>query len=205
VRTFSLALMTVLAVGGVAEAQWWGGGYHSSTVEEGVQRGFADVVRSAGAANLMNSMASKNLEDARQKYIENRLQSTETFFEMRRINQEARNANRPRPLSMEQYVRLARMQAPDRLSVSQLDPLTGQVEWPSVLLIDAFKEDRETIERLFRERASGANTFPEIDDACQALVAKIRMNTSLFPQPNDFIRARNFAESLVHELRVGEG
>jgi hypothetical protein len=205
VRTNLLALITILAIGSVANAQWWGGGYHASTVEEGVQRGFADVVRSAGAANLMNSMATKNLEDARQKYIENRLQSTETFFEMRRVNREARDANRPRPLSMEQYVRLARMQAPDRLSVSQLDPLTGQITWPSVLMIDAFKEDREKIEGLFRERASGANTFPEIDEACQALVAKVRMSTSLFPQPNDFIRARNFAESLAHELRVAEG
>jgi hypothetical protein len=204
VRTNLLTLVTILAIGSVANAQW-GDGYHSSTVEEGVQRGFADVVRSAGAANLMNSMATKNLEDARQKYIENRLQSTETFFEMRRVNREARDANRPRPLSMEQYVRLARMQAPDRLSVSQLDPLTGQITWPSVLMIDAFKEDREMIERLFHERASGANTFPEIDDACQALVAKVRMNSRLFPQPNDFIRARNFAESLAHELRVAEG
>lgn len=203
-RTNLLALVTILAIGSVANAQW-GDGYHSSTVEEGVQRGFADVVRSAGAANLMNSMATRNLEEARQKYIENRLQSTETFFEMRRVNREARDANRPRPLSTEQYVRLARMQAPDRLSVSQLDPLTGQITWPSVMMIDAFKEDRETIERLFRERASGANTFPEIDDACQALVAKVRMNTRLFPQPNDFIRARSFAESLAHELRVAEG
>jgi hypothetical protein len=205
VRILSLALVFVLAIGGVTQAQWWGDGYHSSTVEEGVQRGFADVVRSAGAANLMNSMASKNFEDARQKYIENRLQSTETFFEMRRVNREARDANRPRPLSTEQYVRLARLQAPDRLSVSQLDPLTGQITWPSVLMIDAFQENRETIERLFRERAGGVNTFPEIDEACQALVAKVRMSTNLFPQPNDFIRARNFAESLAFELRVAEG
>ena len=114
----------------------YGGGYgygHASTEAEGVQRGFADVVRSAGAANLMNSAAAKNYEDARKKYIENRLQATETYFEMRRVNEESRDAKRPRPLSTEQYVRLARQQAPERLSVSQLDPLSGTIDWPAVL------------------------------------------------------------------------
>src|SRR4029453_17208717 len=97
---------------------------HASTEAEGIQRGFADVVRSAGAANLMNSEAAKNYEDARKKYIENRLQATETFFDMRRVNQQSRSPERPRPLSTEQYVRLARQQAPTRLSVSQFDPLS---------------------------------------------------------------------------------
>jgi len=185
-----------------------GGGYgysHGSTAAEGAQRGFADIVRSAGAANLMNSAAAKNYEDARKKYIENRLQATETFFEMRRVNQEARDAKRPRPLSTEQYVRLARMQAPERLSVSQLDPLSGTINWPAVLRDEKFKGDREAIEQLFRVRSRGiSSNSREIDTACQALLDKLRPEAQTL-NANDFIRARRFVESLANEARLLQG
>ena len=95
----------ILLVCSPVSAQWgggWGGGYHSSTLEEGVQRGYADVVRSRGMANLMNSEAAINLQEADKKYLENRLTATQTYFEMRRYNQEARRAERSTPLSSEQ-------------------------------------------------------------------------------------------------------
>ena len=185
---------------------WGGGGYHhSSTEAEGAARGFADVVRSAGAANLMNSEAAKNYEDARKKYIENRLQATETFFEMRRVNTESRAAQRPRPLSTEQYVRLARQQAPSRLSVSQFDPLSGTISWPGILRDAQFKTERETIEKLFVERARGVATNSlEIDEAIRALSDRLRPEAQS-ANANDFIQARKFVESLAHEARLTRG
>src|SRR5262245_55227841 len=92
------ALLVVLPMS-AAQAQWWGNsGYHSSTLEEGVQRGYADVVRSYGMANLLNSQAAGNFEQARKAYIENQLNATQTYFEMRRYNTEARRAERGTPL-----------------------------------------------------------------------------------------------------------
>src|SRR5262245_26341410 len=96
----------------VASAQYWGGDYHSSTLEEGMQRGHADVVRSYGMANLLNSQAAQNYEQARKDYLDNRLKATQTYFEMRRYHDEAVKAQRSTPLSHEQYVRLAREDAP---------------------------------------------------------------------------------------------
>lgn len=181
----------------------WGG--HASTEAEGVQRGFADVVRSAGAANLMNSAAARNWESARKQYIENRLQATETFFEMRQVNAEARAAKRPRPLSTEQYVRLARLQAPSRLSVSQFDPTSGTIGWPGLLRGDQFKAERETIEKLFKERATGVDSnASEIDAAIQALSDKLRPLAQT-TSANDFIQARRFVESLANEARLIRG
>jgi hypothetical protein len=202
---FILASLLVLIPFSLAHAQWgWGGGYHSSTLEEGVQRGFADVVRSQGAANLMNSMAAVNAEEARKKYLENRLQATQTFFDMRRINAESRRSERSLPLSNEAYVRLARQQAPDRLSVSQLDPLTGMISWPAPLRRDAYQENRDQLERLFKERASGVDdNYDEIRQACTQFLDKIKADISTF-QPNDFIRARKFIESLSYELLVAQ-
>jgi hypothetical protein len=189
----------------LAQAQWgWGPSYHASTVEEGVQRGFADVVRSQGAANLMNSMALGNVEDARKKYIENRLQASQTYFDMRRINAESRRSERSMPLSNEAYVKLARQQAPDRLSVSQLDPLTGTITWPVPLRREQYKAHRAELERLFKERASGVDdNYDAIRSEAKKFLDQLRADTSKF-QPNDFIQGRRFLESLSHELMVAQ-
>jgi hypothetical protein len=199
------AVLLVLAPLSIAHAQWgWGPSYHSSTLEEGVQRGFADVVRSQGAANLMNSMAAINAEEARKKYLENRLQATQTFFDMRRINAESRRSERSLPLSNEAYVRLARQQAPDRLSVSQLDPLTGQITWPAPLRREEYQANREELERLFKERASGVDdNYDSIRTASAQFLDKLKADISKF-QPNDFIRGRRFLESLSFELMVAQ-
>src|SRR5687768_6794213 len=108
-RTTITTMVLLLAMTGATFGQtqpyggWGGYHYHSSTEVEGAQRGFADFIRSAGAANLMNSEAASKYEDARKKYLENRLQATQTYFDMRRINAEARRSQRSLPLSLEAY------------------------------------------------------------------------------------------------------
>ena len=59
---------------------WGGPSYHASTAAEGAARGMADVVRSAGAANLLNSEAAKNYEDARTKKHRQSSQLYENLF-----------------------------------------------------------------------------------------------------------------------------
>ena len=95
-RAFVPATMLLLLAGAViAHAQGTspyfaavgpGSYHHASTAAEGAARGMADVVRSAGAANLMNSEAAINIEDARSKYIDNRMQATNTYFQMKTVN-----------------------------------------------------------------------------------------------------------------------
>ena len=88
----------------------WGYGYgyrHASTYEEGVQRGFADIVRSAGAKNLMDSEAAINWEQARRAYFDNRVYGTQKYFELRARNRQARAEERgPRP-TMQDLIRLS--------------------------------------------------------------------------------------------------
>jgi hypothetical protein len=200
-------MFLVLAASASARAQYyggyggWGGGYHSSTLEEGIQRGYADVVRSQGMANLLNSMALGNIEDARKKYIENRMDATQTYFEMRRYNQEARRAERSSPLSNEQYVRLARAQAPARLSVSQLDPFTGKITWPVPLRREKYNMLRSQIDSLFLEQAHGTDlAADEIGAATDTLLAELKADIGSFRQ-TDYIAARNFVTSLAFEAR----
>ena len=198
----SLASVSLILVAcSSASAQYWGGGYHSSTLEEGVQRGYADVVRSKGMANLFNSEAAINLTEADKKYLGNRLTATQTYFEMRRYNQEARKAERSSPLSTEQYVRLARAQAPARLSVSELDPFTGKINWPLALRREKYDKLRSGIETLFQARAAGTVLADdEISQLTSQFLAELKADIASFRQ-TEYIAARNFITSLAFEAQ----
>jgi len=182
------------------------GGYyferHASTFEEGVQRGYGDVVRSYGMANLLNSEAARNYEQARRDYLENRVKATQAYFEMRSYNESHRRANKSTPLSMDQYVRLARQLAPDRLSVSQLDPFTGRINWSPALSRPEYAEYRERIERLFQLRAQGTNlVHGEIAKAMEDFAAVLKADIATFKQP-EYIQAKNFLDSLGYESQL---
>ena len=111
----------------LAAAQYYGGGYidnKASTVGESYARGYSDVVRSHGMANLANSEAAINMTEAARRDMENRDQWTDTYFQMRQKNRDYRAAERgPRP-SREDFVRIAAAGRPERLSPSQLDSVT---------------------------------------------------------------------------------
>jgi type II secretory pathway pseudopilin PulG len=200
----AVALLVFLPMA-TARAQWYGDyGYHSSTLEEGVQRGYADVVRSYGMANLLNSQAAGQYEQARKQYIQNQLSATQTYFEMRRYNTEARRAERGTPLSTEQYVRLAREQAPDPLTPTQLDPLTGAINWPAPLRIPAYEQLRKRVEKLFQDRATGYIVYGNLQQAIQDFGAQLKLDLEKFPA-NDYVTAKRFLESLAWAARGTQG
>ncbi len=195
-----------------ASGQWgWGGpwaqNHHSSTYAEGVQRGAADVVRSAGMANLMNSEAAKNYEDARSKYLDNRLKGTKTYFEMRRYNKEYREAQKgPRPTS-EQLFRLAKEATPKSLAPTELDPVTGEIKWPTILQGDEFADYRKNLEELYAARASsGGKLTPDqfseiqknISDMQVELGRKVKAQEI---EPQTFSQANAFVKRLGYESR----
>ncbi len=215
----TLGLLTLLSLGPLASATaqvpyvpggypWpvpWGYGYgyhHASTYEEGVQRGFADIIRSAGAANLMNSEAAKNWEDARRKNIDNRVYGTEKYFQMRQINRAARAAERSRQPSMEDLIRYASQRAPDRLSPTKLDPLTGVISWPTILHGEAYEADRKKLEALYARRSETGLLTPEqlaeVEAAVESMSAELKRNINVY-SPQSYSQAKEFLKSLAYE------
>jgi len=200
-----VATLILLVATVPAHAQWGGDwGYHSSTLEEGIQRGYADVVRSQGMARLLNSKAATEYEAARRAYIENQLKATQTYFEMRRYNDSARAAARSTPLSNEEYVRIAREQAPDQLTATQLDPLTGAIGWPVALRAEAYRPFRERLEKLFHDRSTGYPVYNEILTAVQDFQTRFREDIMRMPA-NDFVSGRRFLDSLAFAARGVHG
>ena len=181
---------------------------HASTVEEGAQRGLADVIRSKGAANLMNSEAAKNYEDARRKRIDNRMHATQTWFQMRDFNRQARAAERgPRP-TQQDLIRLAESNKPRRLSTSDLDPLSGDISWPVLLRDDQFRTDREKLEQLYDQRAKNGyltpDQFLEIDQVSKKMLGDLKKNIRQYP-PQSYTQAKGFLTSLHYESYLAPG
>lgn len=190
----------------------WGGGAwgfqaHASTAAEGAARGVADVMQAAGAANLMNSAAMINVEQARSQYIDNRLKGTKTYFEMKQYNKDYRKANeKPRPTS-EQLFRLAKDATPKKLSPQELDPVTGQINWPEALKTDEFSKSRAELEALYAQRAEASgklsmDQFSAIRDSIAAMRETLKgqarsLPPQVFTSANTFIRKLEFAAQVA--------
>ncbi len=186
----------------------YGGGYHASTAAEGRMRGMGDLVRSTGEANLANSGAAINYSIARRNEIENRAAYTETYFEMRRANKAYRAAEKgPKP-TMEQLVRLAQDGAPKRLSPSELDTVTGAVNWPVALQADSFAAGRASLEAAFARRGTnsviGTKDYVLVRGETTAMLADLKKQIRDMP-PQEYSNARKFLESLAYEATQPAG
>ena len=185
---------------------WWG---HSSTIAEGYGRGLANVIRAKGDYNLATSAAAVNFSEARRREIENDKLWTQTYFEMREINRQQRDAEIKRQRGTpEDLVRLAQAGKPTLLSNRELDAVTGQIRWPILLTAADFVQQRAVLEKTFAARAYhgvlGAEDFltavRTIDQMSAALADRI---ASVPPQA--YMNARTFLRSLAYEARMPAG
>jgi hypothetical protein len=216
-RVASIALLVVLfgtlLVHGQGLGPYYGaigpGSYgHASTAAEGAARGMADVVRSAGAANLMNSEAAINLQEAQKKNIENHLQYTQTYFQMKSLNQQYRDAQRKPAPTQQQAIRLSQSRMPDRLSANKIDPLTGALAWPLGLRMDSLKDGRERLDAIYAERADKGflttDQYIEVKELTAAMTDELRKYSQQLGG-NASIEARKFLESLEYEAGFQAG
>ena len=138
--------------------------------------------------------------------IDNHLNYTKTYFEMKRYNKEYREANRaPRPTS-EQLFRLAKEAAPKQLDASELDPVTGKIDWPLILQDESFDSYRGSIDDLYAQRAEshGKLTFDQIKEAesnLKDMQVVLKRQIEDMP-PQTFTKANAFLKRMVHQCRV---
>ena len=185
----------------------WGGSYwgppHASTAEQGMMMGMADMMQAAGARNLMNAQALGFVEDARRKNIDNRMYGTEAYFHTRKVNREARAAEAGPPVTQADLERFARARAPQPLSPSELDPLTGAIAWPVIFRDAEYAEYRDILERLHSQRASvgylSGRERGGMAQTLEAMEAELRRNLPNYV-PQDYVQARRFLDGLRREL-----
>ena len=131
---------------------YWG----SSTALEGFGRGLGDMINAFGQYNLATSAAAVNLSQARRSEIANDKLWTQTYFEMRDLNRQNREAEIKRERgNPEDWARYAQAGKPKPLGNQNLDAATGQIRWPVLLgLHDFAAQMRKIGEGLRRRRLS---------------------------------------------------
>ena len=214
VRTFRAVLAaTVVLHAAAATAQLGGFGFnrggYASTAAQGAAYGMSEMARAQGTENMLNSEAAKNWEEAKTLDIQNRMRWTETYFDMRKVNREARAAEAGPPVTQEQAIRMARMAAPARLNSTQLDPVTGHISYPIVLMDTPYAAYRDHLDGLFADRAAsggsiGYEKFQEIQTTVSQFIDALKQNVTKYAA-GDYGQARTFLDSLAHEARMPAG
>jgi hypothetical protein len=180
-------------------------GTGASTVGQSYAMGMADLVQAAGQANLSNSEASKNYEQAASMNLDNQLKGTNTYFEMRKMNTAYRKAedSRFKGLSTEDSWRVAQESTPKRLRSTELDPVTGKIYWPMLFTDPRYQSYRQQLDQLFVQRESahggiGYDNYMQIKQVTSALLADLKKNIDKY-QPGEYLMMRGFVESLAYE------
>lgn len=211
-RRVALAALAILAPS-AAVAQWGGYGFnrggYASTAGQAAAYGMSEMMRAQGTENLLNSEAAKNWEEAKTLEIQNKMRWTETYFEMRKTNREARAAEAGPPVTQEQAIRMAKMAAPSRLNSTQLDPVTGHINYPIVLMDTPYTPYREHLDGLFADRAASGGSisyekFQDIQTTVSQFIDALKSNVKKYAA-GDYGTARTFLDSLAHEARMPAG
>jgi len=176
----------------------------ASTPAESYSRGMADVVRSSGAANLMNSEAAQGYEEARSMEMDNQVKYAETYYEKREIHDQYQDKHRQE--TQEYLYRRAQKQTEvPRLSPAELDPVTGQLTWPPVLHDSPFDPYREELDKKFSQReislgAIGWSGYNEIRESINSMASLLKERIRQYPSA-DYVDARDFLTRLENEAK----
>jgi hypothetical protein len=184
-------------------------GYSSSTVAEGYGHGMADVIRSQGDYNLSSSEAAKNMTEARQKEIENQKQWTQTYFDMRAVNRQAKEQEAAQHRGTpEEWARYAQAGKPKLLSSKELDSVTGEIHWPVLLTADTYEAERTELEKAFAERAYqgvlSSDSFLNIRRLTESMLNSLKEQIRDVPA-SQYMTAKRFLESLAYEASQPAG
>jgi len=176
---------------------------HASTYEEGVQRGFADVVRSAGDFNYNTSLANINNQIARDLAISNDLKATEAYFHQREINRKARaSERRPKP-TQAQLQEMASQRAPQRLTAADIDRESRLIYWPATLLREEYAAGRNKVDMLFAARnvhnsGLGSDNYRSTRQATSLLKSRLKAQMGNM-SATEYIAAKKFITGIEQE------
>jgi hypothetical protein len=186
-----------------------GGGGGVISIEQGRLMGIADGLRGLGEFNKNTATANVLTEQAREKAIDNRYDQVQTYFQVRQLNHEYRNAARGPAPTQEDLLRYSQSAVPERLSVTALDRQSGAIHWPAALMRPEFNEHRARLEQMFQGRSyynSGvaSESYLEIQDETARMLATLQVFVRE-TEPTAYIQARKFIAGLAYEARFPAG
>jgi hypothetical protein len=180
------------------------GGYYSSgggTAAGSAMNGMSNVISAKGNYNLSTSAAAVNMTQAEKNSLQNAQLRTDTYFQMRATNTAARKAEAGPPPTMEQIARFAREGAPRPITEKELNPTSGQINWPAALMQDVFTPQRAELEQIMVKQAKYGGL--SLSDQMQArktienMFDGLKGQIALIP-PQDYTNSRSFLNSMIY-------
>ena len=173
----------------------------ASTVGESYARGASDMIRSRGEANLSNSQAAINAQDAYSKSIDNSVKSVDAYWERRRVYDEHKAAEMYK-ISSRRERRLARTGLKS-LTPQEFDRTSGNITWPGPMKQDQYTKYRETFDVMFHKRAQegwlGSDDYLALENASKEWRAMLQGERDKYPK-NVFSQMSRFILKLNREL-----
>jgi hypothetical protein len=180
------------------------GGYYGSgggTAAGSAMNGMSNMISAKGNYNLSTSAAAINMTQAQKNEIQNQQLKTDTYFQMRATNTAARKAEAGPPPTMEQLARFAREGAPRPVTASEVNPTTGQINWPTALTQDVFTPQREQLEQIISKQTKyGGISFSDQMQArksIETMFAGLKDQITAMP-PQDYTASRSFLNSMIY-------
>ncbi len=166
-------------------------------------QGAAEMIRASGEASRDRAEAIKSYEEARSQYIDNKKKWTETYLEHKEKGRQSREEYYARKRADRERAQefLAARDEP-RISRTELDPVTGALDWPAALTDARFAEDRDRLDELFSVRAhTGANQDMISEVTTTASTMQNQLKSLIRDMPaNEYIAARKFLDLLQSEV-----
>lgn len=178
--------------------------HHASTLEEGVLRGGADLLRGIGEMNYNNALGRRHIEEAIDRRLDNELKYASTYFDKQTLNREARTEKRGQRATAEDLARLARVRAPERLAAVHFDVTTKTLVWPEIFNHPYFEEERAEIDRLMSVRGGAGPESRAIQMLAGRMTDKLQMIVHNVNK-GEYAAAKRFVTSLGYEMNFAPG
>jgi hypothetical protein len=178
---------------------------HSSTFGEGIQRGYANVLRGAGELVYMDSLAAVNYQEAYKRALENRVAYTKAALDIKAMRTEYRERYGSKPFVGEARRKAIESYLPKKLSASEFNSRTNQLTWPHILRQEEYAPLRVSIDKLFATRTAdnsgdGSPSHLETVKLTKMLAALLRENVNSM-SIEQYIYASEYIRSVELEAR----
>lgn len=176
---------------------------NGSTPFSSGMNGQSTIVTGLGALELGTAQGNVLNQQATNIYLNNYKQAVSTYYDVRRIHDNARTEHQRVPATRDQLESVARVGVPHRLTKDEFDSATGKILWPEILAGPSFAEHRAKLEQLFRERSilsggRGTDNYHAIRTVTGQMQSRLQsMTSSLSPQ--EYLTGHKFISGLAYE------
>lgn len=183
-------------------------GYASASIMQSqadIIRAQAEMVKAQAAAAESWARVREMQEKTRSLALDNNLKYAKTFYDKRKLWEEHKTLHPRDQVTPEEINRYSRSNLPKRLESYQLGS-RGITYWPAVFERPEFAEERDEIDRLFKQRqprdaGPDSDFYREVHEATDSMRDDLRRIMKEL-SPAQYVAARKFIDGVAREAEL---